>query len=139
MCQRSPHSCTSAWHCLLHGVTLRFWVAYSEHGGKVVHRTCGNSKDVFLQFTSTRRAQRHSFQIVEWPRERNLQIMRCSALGMIRVYNLLPQEAIEKDDVKSFQSALTQILRDRLNGGDANWRFVFSPRVLIYQNHPLTR
>ena len=33
------------------------------------------------------RAQRHSFQIVEWPRGTDLQIMRRSALGMIQMYN----------------------------------------------------
>ena len=87
--------------------------------------------------SSARRRQRHSFQIAEWPSGRDLQIMRRSALGMIRVYNLLPQEAAEKTDVKAFQSALTQLLRDRLIAGDPNWRFVFSPRIQLFQYHPL--
>ena len=42
-----------------------------------------------------RRAQRHSFQIVEWPRGRDLLIMRRSALRIIRLYNVLQQKAIE--------------------------------------------
>ena len=84
-----------------------------------------------------RRHQRHSFEIAEWPRGRDLQGMRRSALGMIRVYNLLPQEAAEKTEVKAFQSALTQLLRDRLIAGDPNWRFVFSPRIQLFQYHPL--
>jgi len=37
---------------------------------------------------------RHSLQLIEWPPGRDLEIMRRSALGMIRVYNLLPQEAV---------------------------------------------
>ena len=65
--------------------------------------------------------------------------MRRSALGMIRVYNLLPQDAAEKTDVKAFQGALTQMLRDRLIGGDSNWRFVFSLMVELFQNNPLAR
>ena len=87
--------------------------------------------------SSARRRQRHSFQIAEWPSGRDLQIMRRSALGMIRVYNLLPQEAAEKTDVEAFQSALTQLLRDRLIAGDPNWRLVFSPRIQLFQYHPL--
>ena len=84
-----------------------------------------------------RRGSRHSFQIMEWPPGRNLEIMRRSALGMIRVYNLLPQEVVDKADVKSFQSALTQMLRDRVNGGDEQWRWLFSPRYELFQSHPL--
>ena len=86
---------------------------------------------------SMRRGSRHSFQIMEWPPGRNLEIMRRSALGMIRVYNLLPQEVVDKADVKSFQSALTQMLRDRVNGGDEQWRWLFSPRYELFQSHPL--
>ena len=86
-----------------------------------------------------RRAQRHSFQVVEWPRGRDLQIMRRSVIGIIRIYNWMPHEAIEKDDVKSFQSALIQILRGTLNGGHYNWRFVFSTNIMLFQNHTLTQ
>ena len=88
-------------------------------------------------FSSMRRGSRHSFQIMEWPPGRNLEIMRRSALGMIRVYNLLPQEVVDKADVKSFQSALTQMLRDRVNGGDEQWRWLFSQRHELFQSHPL--
>ena len=75
---------------------------------------------------NTRQIQSHSLQIAEWTRGRTLEIMRRSAFGMIRVYNLLPQDTVEKADVKSFQSALTQLVRDRLNGGDLEWRFLLS-------------
>ena len=63
--------------------------------------------------------------------------MRRSAFGMIRVYDLLPQDTVEKADVKSFQSALTQLVRDRLNGGDLEWRFLLSPRHQLFNTHPL--
>ena len=81
-----------------------------------------------------RRGSRHSFQIMEWPPGRNLEIMRRSALGMIRVYNLIPQEVVDKADVKSFQSALTQMLRDRVNGGDDQWRWFCFRRDTSYSN-----
>ena len=53
--------------------------------------------------TSARRGSRHSLQIMEWPPGRDLEIMRRSALGTIRVYNLLPQEMVNMADVKSSQ------------------------------------
>ena len=87
--------------------------------------------------TSTRRGIRHSFQLIEWQPGRDLEVMRRSALGMIRVYNMLPQEVVEKAEVKAFQSALTQLLRDRVNGGDDNWHRLFSPRHRLFQSHPL--
>ena len=86
---------------------------------------------------NTRQTQSHSLQIAEWTRGRNLEIMRRSAFGMIRVYNLLQQDTVEKADVKSFQSALTQLVRDRLNGGDLEWRFLLSPRHQLFNTHPL--
>ena len=86
---------------------------------------------------AARRGQLHSLQLIEWPAGRNLELMRRSALGMIKVHNLLPQEVVDKANVKSFQSALTQMLRDRVNGGDGNWQWLFSPRVQLFQDHPL--
>ena len=65
--------------------------------------------------------------------------MRRSALGMIRVYNILPQEVVEKHDLKLFQRALTDLVRDRVAGGDGSWRFLLSPRHQILQYHPLLR
>ena len=46
--------------------------------------------------SATRRGQRYSLQLIEWPAGRNLELMRRSALGMIKVYNLLPLEVLEK-------------------------------------------
>ena len=87
--------------------------------------------------SATRRGHRHSLQLIEWPAGRNLELMRRSAFGMIRVYNLLPQEIVVKTHVKFFQFALTEMLRDHVNGGDENWQRLFSPRVQLFQDHPL--
>ena len=89
--------------------------------------------------STTRQIHRNSLQIIEWSRGRNLEIMRRSALGMIRVYNMLPQGVVEKVNVKSFQSALTQMVRDRLIAGDHAWRFLLSPRHQLFNTHPLRR
>ena len=86
---------------------------------------------------AARRRIRHDRQVAEWPLGRNLEIMRRSALGMIRVYNLLPQNVVEQVAVKNFQSALTQLVRDRVFAGDHRWRIVLSSRHAFFQYHPL--
>ena len=83
------------------------------------------------------RHTRHTFQLAEWPRGRDLQIFRRSAFGTIKVYNLLPQSVVEAEDVKTFQCRLTDMVRARLTGGDHGWRALFSPRVSLFQCHPL--
>ena len=80
---------------------------------------------------------RHSFQLVEWSSGRNLEIMRRSAFGMIRVYNLLPEDVVAKSDLKTFQGSLTQLVRDRVVACDARWKVVLSCRHTLFQNHPL--
>ena len=60
----------------------------------------------FFRFDISRsivgRRRRHERQVVEWPRDRDLDIMRRSALRMIRVYNILPAESVAKKDLKTF-------------------------------------
>ena len=86
---------------------------------------------------SVRFSHRHSRCLIEWAAGSNLEIMRRSALGMIRVYNLLPEELVDKVDLKEFQRGLTQLVRDRVTAGDHRWRFLLSPRHALFQFHPL--
>ena len=84
-----------------------------------------------------RSSRRHNFQIAEWPAGRSLDIMRRSALGMIRVYNLLPDECVSVRNVSWFQSKLTELVRNRRVANDATWKVVLSCRHPILQYHPL--
>ena len=94
---------------------------------------------VAARASTTRQVLSNFLQIAEWSRGRNLEIMCRSAFGMIRVYNLLPQDFVEKADVKSFRSAFTQMVRDRLTCGDITWRFLSSSRHQLFNTHPLRR
>ena len=85
----------------------------------------------------TRRARRHSMHLVEWPAGRNLDIMRRSALGMIRVYNLLPADLVEKRCLSEFQRGLTDLVRARVVARDPRWKHLLSSRHPIFQYHPL--
>ena len=99
------------------------------------------SKFFRLDLSATHRqrrgVQRHAMQLVEWPCGNNLEIMRRSAFGMIRVYNLLPAESVQKHDLKSFQRSLTDLVRDRVTAGDHLWKALLSCRHPIFQYHPL--
>ena len=85
----------------------------------------------------TRNARRHEMHLVEWPHGRDLDIMRRSALGMIRVYNILPADRVAKRCLKEFQRGLTDLVRDRVIARDARWKFLLSSRHQIFQYHPL--
>ena len=43
---------------------------------------------------------------------------------------------VEKRNVKSFESAVTQMVRDKVNGGDLTCRFVLSPGHQLFQHTP---
>lgn len=80
---------------------------------------------------------RHEFQMIEWPGGNNLEIMRRSALGMIRVYNLLPVESVECRDLKLFYRSLTNLVTARVLAGDDRWKVLLSGRPPLFQFHPL--
>ena len=86
---------------------------------------------------SDRTSRKHSKCLMEWPAGQNLKIMRRSALGMIRVYNILPQDVVDTQDLKAFQKALTNLVRDRVVAGDSRWPLLLSPRHVLFQHHPL--
>ena len=63
--------------------------------------------------------------------------MRKSALGMIRIYNLLPDELVMKLSVKEFQRGLTVLVKNRVVARDSRWKVVLSSRHPFLQFHPL--
>ena len=61
-----------------------------------------------------------------------------SILGLIDVYNLLPQAVIDTNDVQTFQAKLQAILKDQAISNVRNWESHFSPRHVMHL-HPLAR
>ena len=82
----------------------------------------------------TPRTVRHSKQLVETPFR--LAVVNRSCLGLIRIYNRLPQEAVDAQSVKAFQSRLTSYVLSHLRSGDPLWDHLFSPRLSIIR-HPI--
>ena len=61
-----------------------------------------------------------------------------SVLGLVDVYNLLPSDVVEIEDVHNFQSALQSLLKVHAKNGNSRWEDLFSPRLELH-NHPLRR
>ena len=65
-----------------------------------------------------------------------MNVVRRSALGLVAVYNLLPPRVVKLNNVKDFQGALGELLRERATAGCDDWPLTFSPRVSL-ANHPV--
>ena len=86
---------------------------------------------------SDRLRSRHNKQLQEHHRGRDLDIMRRSALGMIKVYNLLPQSVVDEPEINRFQKGLTELVRQRVIARDERWKLLLSPRWQLFNSHPL--
>ena len=78
---------------------------------------------------------RHNRQLIEY-HAGSLEIVRRSVLGLIPIYNLLPQEIVDANSVRLFQRALSNLVKHRALSGFSNWQATFSPRIPII-SHPL--
>ena len=73
-------------------------------------------------------ARRHDCQLVEYCDGHHTELIRRSVLGLISVYNLLPQHAVQATSVSLFHSCLQSLVQERALGGDEAWRDLLSPR-----------
>ena len=64
------------------------------------------------------------------------EILASSALGLVDVYNLLPQNTVDADSVSTFQKRLQLDLIDAAERQMPGWRDMYSPRLDMYA-HPL--
>ena len=78
---------------------------------------------------NTRRQERlHTKQLHDWLAKRDTETLRRSALGLVRVYNELPQEAVDATSVKDFQSWLQDHLKELASKELDNWENTFNLR-----------
>ena len=114
----------------------------------VVHRTVlGKGLAHFSKFFKraqqtqrrhlTRNTTRRHCKQLEDPRVgRYSELVRRSALGLVAVYNLLPEEVVLETIVKGFQTQLQGLVKKRAEAGCENWGDTLSPRVPLWR-HPL--
>jgi hypothetical protein len=81
-------------------------------------------------------AGRHRRHLVDPRPVYRAHIVSRSALGLIAVYNLLPEGVVAARDVSAFQCALQQLVKSRCRHGCADWVESLSPRVPL-ATHPL--
>ena len=79
---------------------------------------------------------RHTMQLQTFRKGQFLDMLRCSLLGLIDVYNLLPQYVVNAGCVKLFQRRLQDMLREGAKTNTIGWDQLFSPRLELW-NHPL--
>ena len=82
------------------------------------------------------RRREHGRQLLEYRVGTHLNVVRRSALGLVTVYNLLPATVVHLEDVKDFQRALQELLKERATEGCEDWAQTFSPRLPLHR-HPL--
>ena len=73
-------------------------------------------------------ARRHSKQLHDYLQGNHTELFRRSLLGQVRVYNNLPQAAVDAPTVCTFQRHLQNLLKQRLREGDTTWDMLFSVR-----------
>ena len=111
----------------------------------LIHRTVlgkgpEHFKDFFRLATATsdlrtRLGQRrHNRQLIDPRNARFSGQLRRSALGLIMIYNLLPQEVVEAKTVSLFQKLLQGMLKDLASSSVEGWPSLFSPRVPLYRH-----
>ena len=127
-------SCTlalAAGHCYVgRNSQVGAWHRTSTFRQVFQRSTCRHSVNTRLE------ARRHGRQLVD-PRSGTHSALLCrSALGLIGVYNLLPQYIVDAGSVSFFQSLLQGLVRDRARRGLDGWEDTLSPRLELHR-HPL--
>ena len=82
--------------------------------------------------------RRHGMQLQSIRHGKFLEVTGRSILGLIDIYNLLPQEFIDETNVHEFQRKLQALLKTHAENNDLEWEMLFSPRVPLH-SHPLRR
>ena len=82
--------------------------------------------------------RRHSMQLQTFRKGKFLETTGRSILGLVDIYNLLPQEFIDHTDVHEFQGELQKLLKIQAEKNQIEWETLFSPRLPSHA-HPLRR
>ena len=79
---------------------------------------------------------RHNLQVETHRNGKFLDMLKWSVLGLVDIYNLLPQNVVNAKTVRLFQRRLQDMLREVAKNENAQWGNLFSPRLELW-NHPL--
>ena len=86
---------------------------------------------------STRLAEgKHSKHLKKLRTTSSSEVMKRSILGLIAIYNMLPEEVVMCSETSDFQTALQDLVKIRAVAGCDDWKLTLSPRVPL-RFHPL--
>ena len=78
--------------------------------------------------------RRHDKQLESHRRGKFLDVLSHSVLGLVDVYNLLPQYVVNATTVSNFQQRLQQLVVVMAKSGDPGWKQIYCPRKPIWDN-----
>ena len=113
----------------------------------LVHRTVlGEGPQHFRRFFRRQRqtrssgawtrlaARRHTLQLEEVDYPNCPGLLRRSALGLVKLYNLLPEDTVAEVTVAGFQRKLQDLVKARAAAGCDDWALTLSPRVPLWKH-----
>ena len=115
----------------------------------LIHRTVlGQRPEHFKQWfyredvanRTTLRFKRHRLRLHEYVNGQQLAVVKRSALGFDSIYNMLPTEIVEANDVKCFQGLLQDLAKDCASRSHPLWDYIY---IYIYStwhklhSHPI--
>ena len=71
-------------------------------------------------------ARIHNRQLLDRVTRDSSEQFKGSIFGMVQCYNSLPQEIVDKKDVKTFQRSLQEGLRTQARAGNEEWQTMLS-------------
>ena len=80
--------------------------------------------------------RRHNRQLQSYRLGQFLETTAHSILGLVDVYNLLPQQLVNHECFRTFQRELQDMLKWGVKNGMTNWECMFLPRHVLHW-HPL--
>jgi hypothetical protein len=90
-------------------------------------------------YIQTRRQEsKHSAELKEYRDGSHKEYISRSALGLVSVYNLLPENMLDIQDISVFQGALQDLVKGSASRGDGFWQKLLSPRWDL-TCHPLAK
>ena len=109
---------------------------YSRKETPQFRRFFSLSKSTEHGYWTRQAGRRHSKQLQEVTLPHCPELLRRSALGLVKVYNLLPESAVATDCVKEFQHNLQELVKTRAKEQLDDWKETLSPRTPWWR-HPL--
>ena len=88
--------------------------------------------DVAWPYDTRLARRRHGRQSVDRRVGKHTDLLAKSALGMVSVYNLLPEGVVEKNTVSAFQKALQNFGKEEAAASHPSWGLTFCGRVPLY-------